>query len=51
MFPGTTLGKTKLFPSGPYIKSILCHAREIATIKLSFGCSCKAKSTGSSNIS
>ena len=29
----------------------LYHAREIATIKLSSGCSCKAKSAGFSNIS
>ena len=29
----------------------LYHAREIATIKLSSGCSCKAKSVRSSNIS
>ena len=29
----------------------LYHAREIATIKLSSGCSCKAKSARSGNIS
>ena len=29
----------------------LYHAREIATIKLSSGCSCKAKSAKTSNIS
>ena len=29
----------------------LYHAREIATIKLASGCSCRAKSASSSNIS
>ena len=39
-----------LIGSAAIVYEPLYHARENATIKLSSGCSCKAKSVGSSNI-
>ena len=49
-FNGITL-TSNLIGLAAMVYDPLYHAREIETIKLSFNCTCKAKSAKSSNIS